>query len=80
MIHSATETYDASLSLRPGALTSREREVLTLLTRGLTNKHIAQRLCISPRTVSTHLTRIYSKLWVKSRTAAVVKTARLGLV
>ena len=67
-------------SLRTDTLTSREQEVLELIAQGLTNKHIAKHLEISPRTVSTHLTRIYGKLWVKNRTAAVVKAARLGLV
>ena len=66
--------------LRTDTLTSREQEVLELIAEGLTNKRIAKHLEISPRTVSTHLTRIYSKLWVKNRTAAVVKAARLGLV
>ena len=65
---------------RPNALTSREHEVLTLVAQGMPNKRVAKHLEISPRTVSTHLTRIYSKLWVESRTAAVVKAARLGWV
>lgn len=51
-------------------LTAREEEVLRLVTQGLTNGQVAQRLCISPRTVDTHLTSIYQKIGVSSRSAA----------
>jgi DNA-binding CsgD family transcriptional regulator len=54
----------------PHGLTEREVEVLRLLAAGLTNAGIAERLVISPRTVNTHLTAIYSKLDVSSRSAA----------
>jgi DNA-binding NarL/FixJ family response regulator len=53
-----------------GALTVRESEVLRLLAEGKTNRQIAERLVISPRTVNTHLTSLYQKLGVTSRTAA----------
>ena len=80
MLH-VPESLPVSLSsLRPESLTSREQEILALLAEGVTNKYIATRLRISPRTVSTHLTRIYGKLWVRGRTAAVVKASKLGLV
>ncbi len=81
MIQSVSETalFTPSFSLQPD-LTSREHEVLKLIAEGMTNKRVARVLEISPRTVSTHLTRIYGKLWVRGRTAAVVKAARLGLV
>ena len=68
-----------SFPLRPD-LTSREHEVLTLIAEGFSNKRVARVLDISPRTVSTHLTRIYGKLWVRGRTAAAIKASRLGLV
>ena len=51
-------------------MTRREREVLRLVANGLTDAQVATTLVISPRTVSTHLTSIYSKLGVKSRSAA----------
>jgi predicted ATPase/class 3 adenylate cyclase/DNA-binding CsgD family transcriptional regulator len=54
----------------PGSLTAREVEVLCLLAGGLTNEQIAERLVISPRTVNAHLTAIYSKIQVSSRSAA----------
>ena len=84
MIQPVSETLyphaPISFSLPLESLTSREQEVLRLIAEGLTNKRVAKLLEISPRTVSTHLTRIYGKLWVRGRTAAVVKAARLGLV
>jgi predicted ATPase/class 3 adenylate cyclase/DNA-binding CsgD family transcriptional regulator len=54
----------------PDGLTSREVEVLRVVAQGLTNEQVAQRLLISPRTVDTHLTSIYSKIGVSSRSAA----------
>lgn len=61
-------------------LTVREREILTLLVDGLTNKEIAQRISVSPRTVETHVERVLGKLEVGSRSRAIAKTLRLGLV
>jgi predicted ATPase/class 3 adenylate cyclase/DNA-binding CsgD family transcriptional regulator len=54
----------------PNGLTTREVEVLRVVAQGLTNEQVAQRLIISPRTVDTHLTSIYSKIGVSSRSAA----------
>ncbi len=54
----------------PAGLTPREVEVLRLLATGLTDAQIAEHLVISPRTVNNHLTSIYSKLGVSSRSAA----------
>ncbi len=53
-------------------LTSRELEVLRLAGRGLTNREIAQRLVLSPRTVESHMANIFGKLGVGSRTEAVL--------
>ncbi len=55
----------------PAGLTAREVEVLRLVAQGLTDAEIADRLAISYRTVSTHLTSIYNKLGINSRVAAV---------
>jgi ATP/maltotriose-dependent transcriptional regulator MalT len=57
-------------SRTPAGLTKREREVLCLLTEGLTNKEIAERLVVSLPTVSTHVASIFNKLGVTSRSAA----------
>ena len=55
----------------PFGLTSREMDVLTLLTEGLSNADIAQRLTISPRTVEHHVSAVLGKLAVESRIEAV---------
>ncbi len=60
----------ASSPSSPDGLTTREVEVLRVVAEGLTNGQVAQRLVISPRTVDTHLTSIYSKIGVSSRAAA----------
>ena len=51
-------------------LTTREVEVLRLVTGGLTNRQLAEALGISTRTVDAHLRSVYAKLGVKSRSAA----------
>jgi DNA-binding NarL/FixJ family response regulator len=61
-------------------LTPRETEVLQLLADGLTNKAIAQQLGISEHTVKFHVNAILGKLGVQSRTEAVVRATRLGLL
>jgi DNA-binding NarL/FixJ family response regulator len=61
-------------------LTARELEVLRLVAEGLTDAQVAERLILSRRTVSTHLSSIYSKLQVSSRTAAVHAARDQGLL
>lgn len=61
-------------------LTSRERQVLELMSDGHTMRQIATRLSISPRTVETHVAKIYRKLGVRTRVQAVSRAATLGLV
>lgn len=51
-------------------LTAREREVLDLLSQGMSNKQIAEQLVLSPFTVSRHVQSIYNKLGISSRSAA----------
>jgi DNA-binding NarL/FixJ family response regulator len=62
------------------ALTPREQEVIQLLAEGLPNKTIADRLHISEHTVKFHVNAILSKLGAQSRTEAVVRATRLGLL
>jgi len=61
-------------------LTRREREVLRLLTEGLTNRQIADRLVVSEHTVHRHVTNILRKLRLPSRTAAAAHAVRSGLL
>jgi len=64
----------------PGGLTAREVEVLGLLARGWSNKQIAQRLFITPKTVSNHVEHIYAKVGVSSRAAATLYATQQGLL
>ncbi|MGF1524460.1 MAG: LuxR C-terminal-related transcriptional regulator [Leptolyngbyaceae cyanobacterium] len=61
-------------------LSKREQEVLKLLARGEPNEVIAKELFISVATVKSHFTSIFEKLGVKSRTQAIIRALRLGLV
>ena len=61
-------------------LTPREVEVLRLVSTGLNNHAIAERLCISEHTVHRHIANLLSKFDVPSRSAAVAHAARLGLI
>jgi DNA-binding NarL/FixJ family response regulator len=63
----------------PG-LTPRETEILTLINKGLVRNEIATTLGISPTTVATHISGIYRKLNVCSRSEAAIEAVRLGLV
>jgi DNA-binding NarL/FixJ family response regulator len=62
------------------SLTARELEVLRLVARGLSNQEIGTELFLSDKTIKTHVTRVLSKLGLKSRTQAVVKAYETGLV
>jgi DNA-binding NarL/FixJ family response regulator len=61
-------------------LSDREKEILQLMTTGLIKKEIADRLTLSVHTVDTYLRRIYEKLEVNTRTGAVAKALKEGLV
>lgn len=62
------------------ALTSRERDVLTLVGAGLTNTEIGERLFLSPLTAKTHVSRIMTKLAARDRVQLVVVAYETGLV
>jgi non-specific serine/threonine protein kinase len=71
--------HPAPAAATPGDLTPREREILRLVAAGRSNPDIAAALSISPRTVSTHVTNILTKLGLDSRAAAAAYAARHGL-
>ncbi|MEZ4411001.1 MAG: response regulator transcription factor [Polyangiales bacterium] len=71
---------DSGPPLPAEGLTAREVETLALLAEGLSNKLIAARLGISEHTAKFHVTAVMTKLGATTRTEAVVRAARLGLV
>jgi DNA-binding NarL/FixJ family response regulator len=62
------------------SLTPREKEVLRLLSEGLSARQMARRLDLSERTINTHVANVYRKLAVSNRVQAVRQAIRLGLV
>jgi DNA-binding NarL/FixJ family response regulator len=60
-------------------LTEREREILDMVARGLSNTEITQRLVLSPKTVRNHVSNIFSKLQVADRAQAIVRARQAGL-
>ncbi len=61
-------------------ITAREREILILTVKGLSNKEIASHLNITIATVKNYFVEIFSKLNVKSRTQAAIATLRAGII
>lgn len=74
LVRAAAPSADAPL------LTARERQVLELLAQGSSNRVIAERLGVTEHTAKFHLNAILGKLGASSRTDAVVRAARLGLL
>jgi DNA-binding CsgD family transcriptional regulator len=60
------------------SLTKAELKVVALVTEGLTNPEIAERLTVSPWTIQTHLKRIFKKLGVRGRAELAARAARRG--
>jgi LuxR family maltose regulon positive regulatory protein len=61
-------------------LSKRERDIVTMIGQGFSNKLIARTLQISPETVKSHVKRIFAKLSVSTRSAAVCRAGSLGLL
>lgn len=60
-------------------LTRTERDVLRLLSEGLQNAHIAERLCLAPKTVCSNVSSILAKLNVADRTEAALRAREVGV-
>lgn len=67
-------------NLEISTLSQREREILSLVSRGLSNEEIAATCFVSTATVKTHLLRSFRKLGVSDRAAAVYKAVKMGLI
>ncbi|MFE5709849.1 response regulator transcription factor [Streptomyces sp. NPDC056501] len=72
-------TATARGAWRPGGLSPRELQVLAELTAGRTNREIAERLYVTPRTVGTHIEHILAKLDLPNRAAAAARAAAWGI-
>ena len=79
VVHAASRVSPRNAQV-PGELTSRELEIVDMMSEGLSNQMIARRLGISRHTVKFHVASIMGKLQVSSRTEAVVTAVRRGLV
>lgn len=73
VMHSVTDAF-------PGPLTVREREVLRLIARGLSNRLIARELVLSEKTVKAHVSAVLGKLGVADRTQAALHAVREGMI
>lgn len=72
--------YRAAAEDRFNDLSAREKDVLRLIAKGLTNQEIAQRLFISPHTVKNHVSHIYQKIGMDDRTKVALWAIRTGIV
>jgi len=77
-----SRAYRADLAVirkRVAELSQRQRQVMDLVAKGLSNKEIAEKLVISMKTVSNHITNIFSKLQVADRAQAIIRARDAGL-
>ena len=80
MVALGMEVFGPQTEAPAPTLSGREREVLTEIASGATNREIAQRLYLSPHTVKEHTSSIYRKLGVRNRAEAVRSAQQIGLI
>ena len=80
LVEAVAEPARAGAQSREDDLTPRERDVLGLIARGLSNKRIAFELGVSEKTVKNHVSHVLAKLGVPDRTSAALHAVRSGLV
>ncbi len=80
LVDSATSEEINNKEIQSDLLSSRELEVLNLISKGYSNQEIADQLFVSLNTVKTHVSNIYLKLEVTRRTQAISKATELGLL
>jgi DNA-binding NarL/FixJ family response regulator len=80
MVGLGIEVFGAQAETPAPPLSGREREVLSEIATGATNREIAARLFLSPHTVKEHTSAIYRKLGVRNRAEAVKRAQRIGLI
>ncbi|MQA74276.1 MAG: response regulator [Solirubrobacterales bacterium] len=80
MVALGMEVFGPQREDEPPPLSAREREVLSEIASGATNREIGQHLYLSPHTVKEHTSAIYRKLSVRNRAEAVKQAQRLGLI
>ena len=78
--HGNLSNMEDQAKKKKSSLTEREQEVLSVLTKGFTNKEIADSLCISEKTVKTHLNNIFRKLNVTRRLQAILYAISRGIL
>ena len=80
MVGIGMEVFGEQVEPEAPQLTKREREVLTEIATGATNREIGERLYLSPHTIKEHTSAIYRKLSVRNRASAVKHAQRIGLI
>ena len=80
MVGIGMEVFGEQVEPDAPQLTKREREVLTEIATGATNREIGERLYLSPHTIKEHTSAIYRKLSVRNRASAVKHAQRIGLI